>query len=258
MNPDPLISIVIPVRNGAPFVPSAMDSIRAQDYPNLEVLMIDDGSTDGLAQKLKHCPDFVRYMRQEQQGPAAARNRGIRESTGGFIAFLDIDDLWTSRHLRTLLRALEENTEAGIAQGRIRQFWIDPGGRCFRTAPYRMPYLGACLFRRTVFRQCGLFDERMPYGEDYDLIFRCWEQDVVKVHVPEVSLLYRRHANNMTRGRNHAAHLLVIKRRIERIKAGVSDPAVPRRQVFQHYIGDQEPFRELALEEVSECELQSA
>jgi glycosyltransferase involved in cell wall biosynthesis len=235
-----------------------MECISAQGYPNLEVLLIDDGSTDGLAKRLTGCPEFIRYVRQEPLGQAAARNRGIQESAGDYIAFLDIDDLWTNRHIRTLLGALEENPEAGIAQGLMRQFWIDPGGRCFRTAPYRMPYLGSCLFRRAVFRQCGLFDESMPYGEDYDFIFRCWENDVVKVHVPEISLLYRRHANNMSRGRNHAAHLLVLKRRIERIKAGVSDPAVQRRHVFQHYIGDQEPFRELALQEVSECELQSA
>jgi glycosyltransferase involved in cell wall biosynthesis len=258
MHHEPSISVVIPVRNGEQFVSSAMGSILAQDYPNLEVLLIDDGSTDGLGNRLKDCPHFVRYIRQEPLGQAAARNRGIQESTGGLIAFLDIDDLWTNRRLRTLLHVLEENPEAGIAQGMMRQFWIDAEGRCYRTSPYRMPYLGSCLFRRAVFGQCGLFDESMPYGEDYDFMFRCWEHDVVKLHVPEVSLLYRRHANNLSRGRNNAAHLLVVKRRIERIKAGVSDPAVQRRHVFQHYIGDQEPFSELALQEVSQCELQSA
>ncbi len=214
MRHEPSISVVIPVRNGESFVRSAIETILAQGYPNLEVLLIDDGSTDGLAKRLKDCPpfgspQFVRYICQEPLGQAAARNRGIQESTSDYLAFLDIDDLWTKRHLRTTLGALEENPEAGIAQGMMRQFWIDPGGRCYRTAPYRMPYLGSCLFRRAVFRQCGLFDESMPYGEDYDFIFRCWENDVVKVHVPEISLLYRRHANNMSRGRNHAAHLLV-------------------------------------------------
>ncbi len=178
MSYEPSISVVIPVRNGESFVPSAMDSILAQGYRNLEVLLIDDGSTDGLANRLKHSPAFVRYIRQEQQGQAAARNRGIRHSQGDLIAFLDIDDLWTNRHLRTMVHALEENPEAGIAQGMMRQFWIAPGGRYYSTDPYRGPYLGSCLFRRTVFHQCGLFDERMPYGEDTDLFFRCWENDV--------------------------------------------------------------------------------
>jgi len=246
------------VRNGESFVPSAMDSILAQDYRNLEVMLIDDGSTDGLPNRLKNCPEFVRYIHQEQQGQAAARNRGIRNSQGELIAFLDIDDLWTKRHLRTLIHSLEEHPEAGIAQGMMRQFWIARGGGYYGTEPYRGPYLGSCLFRRTVFRQCGLFDERMPYGEDTDLFFRCWENDVVKAHVQDVSLLYRRHPQNTSRGRNREAHLLVIKRRIERIKAGVSDPSVQRRHVFQHYIGNQELWSELSLKEVSECDLRSA
>jgi len=258
MSYEPSISVVIPVRNGESFFPSAMDSILAQDYRNLEVLLIDDGSTDGLANRLKHCPEFVRYIRQEQRGQAAARNRGIQNSQGDLIAFLDIDDLWTNRHLRTLVHSLEENPEAGVAQGLMRQFWIAPGGRYYSTEPYRGPYLGSCLFRKIVFLQFGLFDERMPYGEDTDLFFRCWENDVVKSHVQDVSLLYRRHPGNTSRGRNRAAHLLVIKRRIERIKAGVSDPTAQRRHVFEHYIGNQELPDELALKELSECDLRSA
>jgi glycosyltransferase involved in cell wall biosynthesis len=258
MSCEPFISVVIPVRNGVAFVASAMDSILAQEYRNLEVLLIDDGSTDGLAQRLQQCPEFVRYIRQDQQGQAAARNRGIRNSQGELIAFLDIDDLWTNRHLRTLVRSLDENPEAGIAQGLMRQFWIAPGGRYYSTDPYRGPYLGSCLFRRTVFDQFGFFDESMPYGEDTDLFFRCWENDVVKTHVQEVSLLYRRHPQNTSHGHNRAAHLQVIKRRIERIKAGVSDPAVQRRHIFQHYIGNQELPEELALKEVAECDLRSA
>jgi hypothetical protein len=78
------------------------------------------------------------------------------------------------------------------------------------------------------------------------------------MHVQEVSLLYRRHPQNTSHGHNRAAHLQVIKRRIERIKAGVSDPAVQRRHIFQHYIGNQELPEELALKEVAECDLRSA
>ena len=258
MDAEPSISVVIPARNGEPFLDSAMDSIRAQGYLNLEVLLIDDGSTDGLANRLKHCPEFVRYFRQEHQGPAAARNRGIQESNGELIAFLDIDDRWTDRHLRNLVRSLHENPEAGIAQGMMRQFWIDPGGAIYGTAIYRGPYLGSCLFRRAVFSRCGLFDERMPVGEDTDFFFRCWENDIAKIHLQEVSLLYRRHPRNTSRGRNAAAHLLVIKRRIERIKAGISEPSDQRRDAFQHYVGHIQRVSELALKEVSECELRSA
>ena len=115
------------------------------------------GPPTACANQLKHCPEFVRYIRQEQQGQAAARNRGIQNSQGDLIAFLDIDDLWTNRHLRTLVHSLEENPEAGIAQGLMRQFWIAPGGRYYSTEPYRGPYLGSCLFRRTVFLRVRTF-----------------------------------------------------------------------------------------------------
>lgn len=255
---EPLISVVIPVRNGERFFRSAMDSIEGQEYRALEVLLIDDGSTDGVARHAKQCPSFVRYIRQRKRGQAAARNRGVQQSKGELIAFLDIDDLWTCGHLARLVRCLEHNCEAGIAQGFMRQFWSAPNGSHYSTAPYRMPYLGSCLFRRAVFEQCGLFDEEMPYGEDYDFLFRCWEHDVVKVVVPEVSLLYRRHMRNMTRSRNIAAHMVVLKRRIERIKAGVADPAAPRRYVFQQYIGDQRQLRDPWLHKVKECDLRSA
>jgi glycosyltransferase involved in cell wall biosynthesis len=255
----PSISVIIPVRNGAGFVASALGTIAAQRQPNLEVLLIDDGSTDDLAERLAEhqarCPDYVRCLRQEPLGQASARNHGIRKAKGDLIAFLDIDDLWSENHLTTLSRALEEDAEAGIAQGMMRQFWSASDGKCYGTALYRMPYLGSCLFRRSVFNLCGLFDERMPFGEDYDFMFRCWENDVVKVNIPKLSLLYRRHARNMSRGRNRTAHLLVLKRRIERIKAGIINPAFPRRFVFQDYIGDQVPGREISLREVVECDL---
>jgi glycosyltransferase involved in cell wall biosynthesis len=255
MSTEVSISVIVPVRNGAQFLSYAMDSITSQQWGNLEVLLIDDGSSDDLSTRLRACPQFVHYIRQEPQGPAAARNRGIRQSAGDLIAFLDIDDLWTNTHLQTLSDTLELNPEAAIAQGLMRQFWMEPDGRYFRTSPYRMPYLGSCLFRRGVF---GEFDERMPYGEDYDFLFRCWENDILKVNVEKLSLLYRRHPGNMTRGRNHAAHIQVWKRRMERIKAGLTDPTQPRRFAFQDYIGDRESVSELSSMEVSEWNLRSA
>jgi glycosyltransferase involved in cell wall biosynthesis len=258
MHYEPLISVIVPVRNGARFLASAMASIVAQGYGNLEVLLVDDGSTDGLAEHLKHCPEFVRYIRQAHQGQAVARNRGLQEAKGELIAFLDIDDLWTRCHLKRSLGCLQEHPQAGIAHGLMRQFWMASEGECYWTAPYRMPYLGSCLFRRTVFDECGLFDKGMAYGEDNDFFFRCWERDVVKVPVPYVSLLYRRHARNISQGHSGTAHLLVIRRRIERVRAGVSGPAVQRRYRFQDYFGDQKTLNELPLQEVGECDLLSA
>jgi glycosyltransferase involved in cell wall biosynthesis len=200
--------------------------------------LVDDGSTDCLESLARQYAGELRYIHQEHAGQSAARNRGLREATGEYITFLDIDDLWAPCQLTGLFHALRSHDGAGIAQGLMRQVIETPDGTSCQSAAYRMPYLGSCLFRRWVFDKCGRFDETMPFGEDYDFLFRCWESDVPKVHVDSVSLLYRRHPGNLTIGKNHPAHLLVLKRRIERIKAGFVDPAAPRQAPFQTYIGD--------------------
>jgi glycosyltransferase involved in cell wall biosynthesis len=257
MGPQSLISVVIPVRNGAQFLASAMASVFRQDYENLEVLLVDDGSTDDLSARMEPYRNRLRYLRQEPRGQAAARNLGIRESCGDPVAFLDIDDLWTHTHITTLLGSLQDHPGAGISQGLMRQFWTAPDGRYYRTVPYRMPYLGSCLFRRAVFGQCGLFDEGMAYGEDHDFFYRCWEHDIVKLNVDTLSLLYRRHSGNMTRGLGRE-QTPVLKRRIERIRRGGFDPSAQRKQHFQHYLGDRASLSELPYREVSECDLLSA
>ena len=235
----PMVSVIIPAYNRAGFLAAALESINAQGLAELEVLLIDDGSTDELESLVQRSySDSVRYFRQEHRGVSAARNRGILESRAEFIAFLDIDDAWPTGQLPVQLEALCSYPEAGIAQGLMRHVIESSEGAPFQSAPYRMPYLGSCLFRRWVFEQCGLFDESMECGEDYDFFFRCWERDVPKVHVENVSLLYRRHSGNLTAGKNGYAHLLVLKRRIERIKAGLVDPDSPRQSLFQTYIGD--------------------
>ncbi len=225
-----MISIIIPAYNGAKFLDSSLASIDAQQFAHREILLIDDGSEDALAP-----PVSVRYYRQPHRGPSAARNRGIRESRGEFLAFLDIDDMWTPEHLSRLHAALVAHPEAGIAQGRMRQL---SGNRI--SGAYRMPYIGSCVFRREVFDVCGGFDETMTLGEDHDLMYRCWEKDIVKVHVNEVSLIYRRHAENTSRGNNLRSHVMVLKRRVERIRGGLVDPSQQRRFHFQEYIGETE------------------
>jgi len=233
-----MISVVMPVYNGSAFLDVALSSIEDQHHSGLEVLLVDDGSTDDLPLRAKHFAPPVLYLRQDNRGPAAARNLGLRASRGELLAFLDADDRWAPGHLERLERALSVHPESGIAQGLMQQFALNEDGSEQRSGPYRMPYLGSCLFRRWVFDRCGLLDESLQFGEDYDLMFRCWEHDIPKCHVEEVSLLYRRHAGNMTRGNDKLAHMVVLKRRLERIRAGRVDPSQQRRALFQDYIGN--------------------
>jgi len=225
-----MISIVIPAYNAGEFLDAALESIQAQEFADREVLLVDDGSPVP-----PEPPAWVRCIRQPHQGAPAAYNRGIRESRGEFLAFLNVDDLWAPGHLTRLHTTLLANPEAGIAQGRMRQL---SGDRI--SGAYRMPYIQSCMFRRKVFEICGGLDETMPLGEDYDLMYRCWEKDILKINVDEVSFIYRRHASNISRGNNQRSHIFVMKRRVDRIRSGQVDPAELRRFPFEDYMGDPE------------------
>ncbi len=96
----PLVSVVIPTYNRAQMVSEAVRSVLEQTFGDLEVIVVDDGSTDGTREALKPHADKIRYLRQENSGVSAARNRGIAEARGSLIAFLDSDDLWLPAKLK--------------------------------------------------------------------------------------------------------------------------------------------------------------
>lgn len=236
------IAVVSPALNAAPFYPAWLRSIEAQEYDNLEVLLVDDGSSDGLFSLTQTAPAFLRYLSQDHRGPSAARNLAIRGSQADYIAFLDLDDRWARGHLIRLASALDNDPAAGIAQGLIRKFLASSTGELYYCShPYRFVNLGAALFRRSVFDQCGLFDESLRFGEDFDLIIRCWEQGVRKIEVPEVSLLYHRHDGNMTNGKSTVdlGAVQVYKRRLDRMRTKRVDLSVveARGISFPDYIG---------------------
>lgn len=241
------ISVISPARNAAHHYRSWLQSIEEQWYENLEVILVDDGSDDyelptGLHSLAQSAPDFLRYVRLGGCGPAAARNEAIRQSHGAYIAFLDLDDLWAKGHLDCLSSALDEHPEAGIAQGLIRKFLTASNGeRFYCSDAYRWVNLGAALYRREVFDQCGLFDASLRFGEDFDLIVRCWERGIPKIEVPAISLLYHRHEDNMTNGKSTVdlGAVQVYKRRIDRMRANLVDRSIveQRRVSFSDYIG---------------------
>jgi glycosyltransferase involved in cell wall biosynthesis len=235
------ISVVIPVRNGEAFLDETFASIWAQNYTPLEVIVVDDGSTDRTRDKIRAMHDKpVRLLELNGVGPAAARNAGIRASDSELVAFLDCDDLWVNGALHKLARTLAERPDAGLAQGMIRNFSdIVPGNRRFVTGPYRFFNLGASLWRRSVFERVGLLDEELRLCEDLDITLRCWEYDIFKAEVDSIVLHYRRHAQSMTHGLSGAGFgsVKAYKKRIDRIRAGKFDPARPRYIELHRYLG---------------------
>src|SRR5258706_6591961 len=108
------ISVIIPTFNSAALVTAAVDSVLAQTTPPTEILVVDDGSTDDTRQRLAPYAGRLRYLHQQSKGVAAARNLGLKQATGEFVAFLDADDIWHPRKLERQLTAMTANPDIGL------------------------------------------------------------------------------------------------------------------------------------------------
>ena len=119
----PLVSCIVPAFNGERFLAEAIESILAQSYSNVPIIVVDDGSTDATPQVAARFEDRITYVRQENAGPATARNRGLKEVEGEFIAFLDADDLWEENKLERQLARFRERPELSYSVTMTQNFW---------------------------------------------------------------------------------------------------------------------------------------
>jgi glycosyltransferase involved in cell wall biosynthesis len=211
---DPLVSVVIPVFNGERFLREAVQSVLDQKYAPVEIIVVDDGSTDGTAVVARSLPETVRYLHQTNQGPSAARNRGIEHARGELIAFADADDLWPAGKLDLQLRYFDDPT-IDIVLGRIQQVLLsETNDGEMQSHEFADPAfsvnLGSAVIRKSVFERVGLFDETMRYSEDVDWFMRAREGGSIIVTIDAVTLLYRQHEQNMTRGKS-TSELNVLK-----------------------------------------------
>ena len=204
----PLLSVILGVYNGADFLDSAVSCILSQNYSPLEIIIVDDGSTDRTAEVAENwknrCPDRIRLLRRANGGVAAARNTGLQAARGDFIAILDVDDLWMPGTLNAFCDALIANPQAAVIQGYIRRIWLTSAAGGPRYERDFVPYLamnaGSLFFRRSVFETVGLFDERPSQNEDTDMHLRIREAGL-KIYVLErLALIYRMHGRNITSG----------------------------------------------------------
>jgi glycosyltransferase involved in cell wall biosynthesis len=237
----PSLAVITPAYNGSKFLDAVVENVASQGYPRLEHFIVDDGSTDGLEEKVKAYAGRVRYLRQENRGPSAARNLGIAGSSSDIIAFLDIDDLWAPGHLRRMVDLLLANPDAGIAQAFIRSFFTAEDGRQYIcSGQFRFPLVGSSIFRREAIERCGPFDESLRYAEDMDFALRCWECDILKIMVDADGLYYRRHDASMTAAKLSVVELgllKVYKRRADRVRNGLVDPRRQVRMDVSSYFG---------------------
>jgi glycosyltransferase involved in cell wall biosynthesis len=232
----PLLSIIIPVYNSASFIEETLSKVYSQCYPNLECIIIDDGSTDNTAEIIQtEFPEVVYYY-QENKGPAAARNVGLRLSKGDFIIFLDSDDYWEPNSLHILVDYLIQHPNTKIVEGKIREFVSTEDEVHFSSETYYMSNFGGCLFRKEVFEIVGLFDERLLCAQDIDWFIRAWENNIEKNRVDCIILNYRKHPKSLTatkRSEQQYYRLLLYKFKLERERQLINKP----KGVLIDYIG---------------------
>lgn len=223
-SPLPFVSIIIPVYNGEKYIREAIESVLQQHYQPLEIIVVDDGSIDGTARLVENLGQKVRYFYQSNRGPSACRNQGLGLSRGEFIAFLDADDLWPPQKFEKQIPHLLENPEVDVVLGRIQCIESsDKGESGFQISQNTFidVHLGSGIFRKSVFKKVGDFDETLRYSEDHDWFLRAREQQISIFFVKEITLYYRLHDSNMTRHKDHQGFQLpkVLKKSLERRRA---------------------------------------
>ena len=181
----PKVSVIIPTYNRLPLLEEAVDSVLAQGFEDMELIVVDDGSTDGTAEEMKKYGGRVRLLQPSgNKGVSAARNKGILHARGKYIAFLDSDDLWVKGKLKIQVAFLDDNPHYPICY--TDEIWIRKGKRVnpmLKHAKYSGWIFEKCLplctispssamMRRTLFSKVGLFDEALPVCEDYDFWLR--------------------------------------------------------------------------------------
>lgn len=198
----PLVSVIIPAYDRWPMLCDAVESVLDQSYRDFELIVVDDGSTDGTAEWLVRYGTALRRVSQSRRGVAAARNLGVRFSCGRYLAFLDSDDLWKRKKLEIQLSFMEAHPEVQICQ--TEEIWIRNGLRVNPKRRHRKPTgdifrasLDLCLvspsavmMTRGLFDMVGGFDEGFPVCEDYDLWLRVAASTPVHL-IPEAMVVKR-------------------------------------------------------------------
>ena len=208
----PTVSVVIPAWNGERFIEKTLLSVFAQTYTDLEIVVVDDGSTDGTREILERHADRLRCHRQENEGQSAARNRGAELARGALLAFLDHDDCWEPTYLEAIVACFEAQPRAGLVVPGYRFLDADDRplarrrlkrspGEWYTTCSLLEGDVGTIhnpVIRKDVFLASGGYDTTIHGPEDCELWLRL-SFATEMLHLPEALLLYRTHADNASK-----------------------------------------------------------
>ncbi|MGA2399050.1 MAG: glycosyltransferase family A protein [Steroidobacteraceae bacterium] len=216
MSTNTSVSCVIPVFNGERFLPEAIESVLAQGLADMEIIVVDDGSTDGTPDAAARFEKQVIYVRQDNAGPANARNHGIRRASGDFVAFLDSDDLWHPQKTAIQLKRFEARPELVICTAHMQNFWSAEvehevstlqDGRLTEI----QPNLGSSFIaRRSLFETIGLLDIAFKHRDIQELMLRAVDGGLATECLPDVLVKRRIHDANISRHRSDAGDLELV------------------------------------------------
>ncbi|WP_186429899.1 glycosyltransferase [Clostridium sp. BSD9I1] len=235
-----MVSIIIPVFNGEKFISDAIRSVLNQTYKNIEIIVIDDGSIDKTADIVKNF-DKIRYIYQNNKGPAASRNLGMALSKGEYIAFLDADDLYEPEKIQKQMEILEKYKEIDVVYNDMKlvdenlqfikyinsDYVIEDGKSFLAMLLFRqiVPIPPSIMMRRKCYDEGIKYDEKLIHAEDYEFIIRLGEKHQFK-YLQEPLYIYRRHEENLTNKHESQvkAEINIVKSLgIEKIKNIVKD-----------------------------------
>jgi glycosyltransferase involved in cell wall biosynthesis len=202
MAANPLISTIIPVYNGERYLAEAIESVIYQTYRPLEILVVDDGSTDDTASITKRFAPKVRYHFQPNRGAGAARNTGIELARGDFLAFLDADDLWVKKKLMVQIAHFADHSNLDMLFGHVKQFYspeLTKDDRDKIKIPFEsMPgrHVGTMLIKRDAFMRVGPFGGNWELAEFIDWHARATELGLESLMLPDILMRRRIHKAN--------------------------------------------------------------
>lgn len=218
-----MVSVIIPVYNGEKYLAEAIESVLAQTYRPIEVIILDDGSTDNSADIAKRYTS-ARYHFQYNLGLSAAQNQGVNIAQGSFISFLDSDDIWVPDKLTQQMNAFNANSNLDMVFGHVEQFLSPELKEKSQTFPGHAEEImpgystGTMLIKRDVFLRVGLFDTQWRVGDFIDWYSKAIEQGLKGLMLPDVLMKRRIHTNNMgIREHKHQTdYLRILKASLDR------------------------------------------
>lgn len=219
--PQPLVSVIIPIHNGERYLSEAVDSVLAQTFSSLELVAVDDSSTDASARIVQAYGDRVRYVRREFHNTARTRNEGAALAHGDYLAFLDQDDVWLADKLELQMEEFRAHPQTDAVFGQVVQFRQDSEDVHPDWAQMQGYTPSVMLVKRAAFERVGPFDPALQIGEWVDWYARARDLKLNMARLPHMVARRRLHAENkgVVQRTARAEYARVLKASLDRRRA---------------------------------------